>query len=168
MNKDWEYFFTIFGESVAQIGSGFFQIERYKDVPTLRERVYCYELYHQLRLRLAEQFQYMLHGEIDKSGHDWVIELFGGNCPNPDFVVHVPGTPKSLVVIEVKTSKRLVEDIENDIEKLLTFITKVNYYRAIMLIFGRDRIKNVRIPDKRIITMWHEKPGEVPTILNRY
>src|SRR4030043_2172029 len=103
MKNDWDKFYRTLIESIKQIDSGFFKIERYRDVPALRERVYCYELYYQLRKRLPQSFPYMLHGEIDKSGHDWIIKLFGGSCPNPDFVVHVPGKPKNLVVIEVKT-----------------------------------------------------------------
>ena len=34
-----------------------------------RERVYCYELYHQLRCCLGDTFEYKLHGEVDKEGH---------------------------------------------------------------------------------------------------
>jgi len=168
MNKDWEVFSEILFESIADIRKEYFEIERYRDIPTLRERVYCYELYHQLRRRLPEDFPYLLHGEIDKSGHDWIAELFGGSCPNPDFVVHVPGDSKNLTVIEVKTTKNEKTKIQKDVIKLNKFITKVNYYRGILLLFGLDEIQDIKIPDKRIIAMWHNIPGQKPKIMDWY
>jgi len=168
MIKDWEVFSEILYESIADIRKEYFKIERYRDLPTLRERVYCYELYHQLRRRLPEDFPYLLHGEIDKSGYDWIAELFGGSCPNPDFVVHVPGKPKNLVVIEVKTKGNKKSEIQKDIGKLNKFITKVNYYRGILLLFGSDEIQDMKIPDKRIIAMCHNEPGQRPRIMDWY
>ena len=35
----------------------------------VRERVFCYELYHQMRLLMGEEVSLFLHGEIDKHGH---------------------------------------------------------------------------------------------------
>jgi hypothetical protein len=117
-------------------------------------------------MRLPEAFPYLLHGEIDKSGHDWIAELFGGSCPNPDFVVHVPGNSKNLAVIEVKTTGNKKSEIQKDIRKLNKFITKVNYYRGILLLFGPNKIQDINIPDKRIIAMWHNKPGQKPKIMD--
>src|SRR6266542_905398 len=37
--------------------------------PQYRERVYCYELYHQLRCQWPSRFPYVLCGEIDKRKH---------------------------------------------------------------------------------------------------
>jgi hypothetical protein len=162
MKSDWAYFYKILLESIAKIDPAYFELERYKDVPAIRERVYCYELYHQLRAGLKPNFKYKLHGEIDKSGHDWIINLFGGLCPNPDFVVHTPGDRFNLAVIEVKRSKSHIGEIKDDIQKLLTFIKKVNYYRGILLIFGPDEIENLGIPDKRIIALWHKEPSQIP------
>lgn len=167
MNEDWEVFFEIACDSIANIREEYFGIERYRDVPTLRERVYCYELYHQMRRRLPKTFPYLLHGEIDKSGHDWIAKLFGGSCPNPDFVVHVPGSPQNLVVIEVKTTINEKTEIQKDIIKLNIFINKVNYYRGILLLFGPDEIQ-IKIQDRRIIGMWHKEPGQRPRIMDWY
>lgn len=167
MESDWVYFYEIFLMSVANIDPAYFELERYKDVPAIRERVYCYELYHQLRVSLKADFKYKLHGEIDKSGHHWIIQLFGGKCPNPDFVVHTPGDMYNLAVIEVKRSKSEIGEIREDIQKLLTFITEVNYYHGILLIFGPDEVKNLSIPDERIIALWHKEPGQKPKSLPR-
>ncbi len=162
MKDDWVYFYKVLLRSIAKIDSAYFELERYNDMPALRERVYCYELYHQLRVGLKPDFRYKLHGEIDKSGHDWIIRLFGGKCPNPDFVVHTPGDMYNLAVIEVKRSKSYIGEIQADIRKLLTFITEVNYYRGVLLIFGPNEIKNLSIPDKKIIALWHKEPGQMP------
>lgn len=63
-----------------------------------RERVYCYELYHQLRLALPANFLYTLQGEVDKMGHPIIT---GG--VKPDFILHKSGTMNdNFLVIEVK------------------------------------------------------------------
>jgi len=167
VKDNWDYFYKIFLDSIAEIDPAYFELERYKEVPAIRERVYCYELYHQLRARLKPDFKYLLHGEIDKSGHDWIIHLFGDKCPNPDFVVHTPGDRYNLAVIEVKRSNSHIGEIQDDIQKLLTFITKVNYYRGILLIFGPNKIRNLIIPDRRIIALWHKQPGQIPKSLEK-
>ena len=51
-----------------------------------RERVYCYEFYHQLRRRLGQVSQYQVAGEIDKAGVRNEVEDL-----KPDLVVHQPG-----------------------------------------------------------------------------
>jgi len=166
MKNDWDYFYRIFLESMVKIDPTYFELERYKDVPAIRERIYCYELYHQLRVSLKDDSKYKLHGEIDKSGHDWITQLFGGKCPNPDFVVHVPGDTDNLVVIEVKRSKSHIREIKDTISKLSTFVTKVNYYRGILLIFGPDKVENLGIPNKEIILLWHKEVKKAPYVMN--
>ena len=66
-----------------------------------RERVYCYELYHQMRCLQTQcnlQDEFTINGEIDKKGHPTIPHNF-----NPDFVMHEPGNDdKNGCVIEVK------------------------------------------------------------------
>lgn len=66
-----------------------------------RERVYCYELYHQMRCLQEQcnlQEEFTINGEIDKKGHPTIPHNF-----NPDFVMHEPGDDeKNICVIEVK------------------------------------------------------------------
>ena len=65
-----------------------------------RERVYCYELYHQLRNILGDEFRYKLDGEVDKEGHPFYPKL---GPKKPDLIVHVPHDMDwNLAVIEVK------------------------------------------------------------------
>ena len=68
----------------------------------IRERVFCYELYHQIRKLLDDSGELdvsgglLLNGEIDKSGNPKF------KSENPDFVLHRPGTCNNVIVVEVK------------------------------------------------------------------
>jgi hypothetical protein len=140
------------------------------DEPIYRERVYCYELFHQLRCALGDDFPYKLHGEVDKAKHPIIR-----NKKKPDFIVHEPGNMSNLVVIEVKpvTVKDKIEKLREDFKKLKRFISEANYYRGIMLIYGsgNDNLpQNIKkeikcFKDKKIITLWHYKPNEEPKII---
>ena len=56
-----EQFNTIFRESTKNIESGYYQLPvAGKEDPIYRERVYCYELYHQIRTLWPEGSQYSL------------------------------------------------------------------------------------------------------------
>ena len=65
------------------------------DNPVYRERVYCYELYHQMRLLQKSRTKTLnnnpgplvINGEIDKRGHVLIAPNY-----NPDFVIHEQGT----------------------------------------------------------------------------
>ena len=172
--QDFQEFFKCLIEALQNIESHYFQLRfAGNDELKYRERVYCYELYHQLRLLLGVDFSYKLDGELDKAGH---VIIKGRK--KPDFVVHIPGQmEKNLVVMEVKSLLAIQRDIEElieDIEKLERFIASpVNYYRAIMLIYGSINgdlphyIKNVieSIQNKKIITLWHDTPNDQPKII---
>ena len=140
-----------------------------------RERVYCYELYHQLRCVLGESSLYKLNGEVDKAGHTIVS---GGK--KPDFIVHVQGEMnKNLVVIEVKSVTTIKDDfnkLTEDFKKLERFLNEANYKNAIMLIYGnvekdllrkiKDEFKNIKIEKgKQMLLIWHQKCGEKPIII---
>jgi hypothetical protein len=172
--QDFQQFLIFLMKAIQKINSHYIQLPvAKKDELELiyRERVYCYELYHQLRLLLGDDFPYKLHGEVDKSGHPIIR-----NDKKPDFIVHNPGTMSNLVVIEVKpvTVKDKIRKLREDIDKLKMFITsKVNYYRAIMLIYGSingDLPQNIKqeiesIQNKKIITLWHYKINKKPKII---
>jgi len=140
------------------------------DEPIYRERVYCYELYHQLRCVLGDFFPYKLHGEVDKAGHPIIR-----NAKKPDFIVHEPGNMSNLVVIEVKpvTVKDRLNELREDLGTLKWFLNKAEYYRAVMLIYGNINgflPKNIEqeienIDDSRIIVLWHSEPNKKPKII---
>ena len=171
--QDFQQFSKCLMKAIQNIDAHYFQLPVAKnDELIYRERVYCYELYHQLRLLLEDDFPYKLDGELDKRGH---AIISGGK--KPDFVIHVPGEMgQNLVVIEVKTLVAVKSDINklrNDFEKLGRFISEAKYYRAIMLIYGNanDNLpQNIKqeiesIQNKKIITLWHYKPNKKPRII---
>ena len=75
-----------------------------------QERVYCYELYHQLRCRWPKGADCVLGGEVKKGGHPYL----GSGQRKPDFLVHAPGEDRNYVVVEVKSYQgaRDAEQIE--------------------------------------------------------
>jgi hypothetical protein len=103
--------------------------------PIRRERVYCYELYHQLRNEL-QGATLTLTAEPDKSGHP----SFGkGRRMNPDFIFHVPGDhSQNAAVIEVEcevTLKHLTKDIKN-----LKAMQARGYVDLILLLFAVSKV----------------------------
>lgn len=106
-----------------------------------RERVYCYELYHQLRVRTEGHTAvgspaYVLSGEIDKAGLHTVI---ANGTHKPDLVWHVPGEGLNAVVAEVKTTSNWVRGgVRKDLQTLAAFLTAGDraYERGVLLMFG--------------------------------
>lgn len=166
--EDLEKDFRFFIEGLMEAGrnmedSHYFQLPVFKkEDPIFRERVYCYELYHQIRNFLGEKFPYKLDGEVDKRGHPTIPGKI-----KPDFIVHFPGDmDRNLVVIEVKPITVNNADLEDDLKKLLFLLEKGNYYRAIMLLYGNGRsnlsekvyskINNYSMKcQNRILLAWH-------------
>ena len=160
-------------KAMQNIDSHYFQLHfSGSEALKYRERVYCYELYHQLRLLLGDDFPYKLDGELDKKSH-----ICYPNGEKPDFVIHIPGKmEQNLVVIEVKpvTVKDHIKELGKDFDKLKMFISEeAKYYRAIMLIYGSingDLPQNIRqeienIHDEKIIILWHDSPNKKPKII---
>lgn len=99
------------------------------------ERVYCYELYHQMRIRWPK-VPHSLTGEIDKSGHPRVREGIL-NRSKPDFTIHIPGSMENnLLVIEVKARDPVDADVLRDLEKLTAFREYAEYHAAYYLTYG--------------------------------
>lgn len=108
-----------------------------RNITVTRERVFCYELYHQIRYLLDKNNDnsvVRIHGEIDKKGHEHI------NPANPDFVIHEPGTnDKNHIVIEVKTNLSASKFID-DLLKLQDFISfnQCHYHRGLFILVGHD------------------------------
>lgn len=135
-----------------------------------RERVYCYELYHQMRLLWPVQCRYFLNGEIDKRGHQLLAQL-GADFAKPDFLVHVPGNMNgNYAIIEVKPFGAGRQAIEADLRKLALFLDRVQYQRAIYLLYGHgdgvEMLDRVSVAYEAMglqadIEVWvHGRPGE--------
>lgn len=126
----------IITKATAAIKRGYFHLPIDSGDPVYRERVYCYELYHQMRSRWPAGCKYYLNGELDKAGHPLLKEL-GADNKKPDFLVHKPGDMSgNHAIIEVKKAGAEPDDIHKDIETLDRFVRNVDYKRAIYLFFG--------------------------------
>src|SRR5438105_4632194 len=69
-----------------------------------RERVYCYELYHQMRSRWPRHCSFSINGEIDKAAHP-ILRLLGADRTKPDLLVHQPGSMAgNYAILEVKSA----------------------------------------------------------------
>lgn len=125
----------------AAVPTDYFQLPvADQEEPEYRERVYCYELYHQWRLRWPQGLPYSLCGEIDKQGHP-VIR--GGS--KPDFLVHHPGAFSNLLIVEVKPANIATPRIVQDMKKLTQFRRgwsttgepqRSGYYAACLWLYG--------------------------------
>lgn len=124
-------------QATARIEQIYFQLPvAGLEQPIFRERVYCYELYHQMRL-LWPDVPYRITGEIDKAGHPLLYENELA-CSKPDFTIHVPGNMSdNLLVIEVKSPNPNAEQILTDLRKLTGFCRKADYFAAYYLVYGR-------------------------------
>jgi hypothetical protein len=131
--------------------------------PKYRERVYCYELYHQLRCHWNSSFEYFLCGEIDKRKHAYVRGEYLDNI-KPDFLIHRPGemtSDSNLLAIEVKPANSKMDEMLDDLQKLTALRSDLknsdnqaaNYQHAIFWIYGRlqqnwnnflDKLKNAK------------------------
>jgi hypothetical protein len=131
-----------------------------------RERVYCYELYHQMRLLWPKDSVYRLNGEVDKVGHPY----FGaGGAPKPDLLVHQPGHRNNYAIGEVKPWQAVTAGIRKDLTTLALFRNEFWYERAIYLIYGpapNDMLAKVqecgvKVPHFAGIEVWlHRAPTE--------
>ncbi|MBB3360473.1 MULTISPECIES: methionyl-tRNA formyltransferase-like protein [unclassified Novosphingobium] len=127
---------SILEQATAGVGSDYFYLNLDGGDPVYRERVYCYELYHQMRLRWPAQTPFYLNGEVDKARHPKMIEL-RDRFPKPDLLVHKPGyMAGNFAVIEVKCERASMAGIAKDLETLSFFVNEFGYQRAIYLIYG--------------------------------
>lgn len=164
---------NILQNSTANITREYYQLPiDGKEDPVYRERVYCYELYHQMRVVWPENSQYTLSGEVDKSGHP-LIRGNGLNNTKPDFLIHIPGyMAGNFAIIEVKPINASRGGVIKDLETLTAYCRHAGYERAIYLIYGEDSIDRIMgiiktAPDENkkidvsIIELWfHSTVGE--------
>ena len=159
--------------ATERIGRPYFQLPvAGQEDPIYRERVYCYELYHQLRLLWPQDSKYALSGEVDKSGHP-LIRGNGLDNRKPDILIHIPGNmDNNLLVLEVKPVNGNAEGMKKDLETLTAFRRHGRYKRAFFLVYGSDEVafNDLRARansyaeedrgatiDLRLIKLWHHR-----------
>ena len=131
---------SILCEATKAISAQYFQLPvAGQESPIYRERVYCYELYHQIRALWPKETLYSLGGEVDKAGHP-LIRGHGLDRTKPDFLVHVPGNmSNNELVMEVKPVNAEPAGIKKDWQTLTAYRRSANYRRAILLVYGGDQ-----------------------------
>jgi hypothetical protein len=160
---------SILQEATASIEAGYFWLAvAGADAPIYRERVYCYELYHQMRLCWPKEgCPFVLNGEVDKRGHPILGQR--GFRDIPDFLVHRPGDMNgNHAIIEVKPPFARDHHIATDLEKMTRFVKDADYERAIYLIYGNEAEQMIErvcavaksMRDLAPIELWlHEQVG---------
>lgn len=161
----------------SQITDGYFQLPvAGQEIPVYRERVYCYELYHQWRLCFPSDSAFSLSGEVDKARH-----LLINDGSKPDFLVHVPGSMNNLLIVEVKPKHADPGRMADDLKKLTRYRRNLkdstgkaaNYEAAYFWVYGlssenwpklRDEVRGiVKNPDDVDVSLIkvfvHEKAG---------
>jgi len=123
----------ILQDATAAIGAEYILLPIHGGDPVYRERVYCYELYHQMRLRWPDGCVYRLNGEVDKIGHPYFRD---GGAPKPDLLVHQPGHGNNYAIIEVKSLPAAADGIRKDLHTLSVFKNECGYQRAIYLLYA--------------------------------
>jgi hypothetical protein len=121
--------------ATARIPLDYFQLPVADADAVYRERVYCYELYHQLRC-IWNDFPFSLGGEIDKTGHPH-FQNGPYSRAKPDFLVHMAGSmDENLAAVEIKPANVKVDGIKEDLRKLTWFCQNARYFRGIFLLYG--------------------------------
>ena len=127
-------FTDILVQATANVDQEYFLLNVHGADPVYRERVYCYELYHQMRCLWPQDCPYYLNGEVDKQRHPYFEE---NGSPKPDFLVHVPGTDANYAVVEVKARDPAAADMRKDVQTLLRFC-ELGYESAVYLMYGNN------------------------------
>lgn len=139
----------------SQVGAEYMQLPvTGREKPEYRERVYCYELYHRWRCYWPPSYKFSLSGEVDKSGHPLIRK-----SDKPDFLVHVPGKMRNLLVLEVKSRNANVSKMAKDLVKLTRFGQEANYHAAYFWIYGISSQEWPRLREK--IVQKVAKTGDV-------
>lgn len=147
-------------EATEKIADNYFLLPvAYRPTPIRRERIYCYELYHQLR-KLIDNLDLTLSAEPDKHGH----ASFEGKQPNPDFILHTPGVHENNnTVIEVECRlqyKHLLKDFKN-----LKIMKPLGYQNLVLLLFSVNEVPWERL--KRASIAAEIDLGEISILLHR-
>lgn len=162
-------------EASSEIGPEYFDLPIDGGDTVFRERVYCYELYHQMRTIWPAQVRYRLNAEVDKGGHPLATNFQSKNS-KPDFLVHTPGEMRGNdTIIEVKPVTAKARPIGKDLATLSNFLNEWQYQNAILLFYGTrensgdllNRVRKLMGNDTSPrIEIWHHgKAGQAAKLL---
>ncbi len=135
MQQELARFEGLLSSATARIADDYFQLPVADADAVYRERVYCYELYHQLRC-LWGDFPFRIGGEVDKRGHPH-FENGPYALAKPDLLVHVPKyMGRNLAIVEVKACDRPTQQFHEDLAKITWFCRHADYAGGVFLIYG--------------------------------
>jgi hypothetical protein len=136
-----------------------------------RERIYCYELYHQIKV-VCKDVHMNIFAEYDKSGSSFYAGTSLSRV-KPDFLLHHPGNTKNNhIAMEVKSSAARRSDLQKDIEKLIKLTDDHGFKFGVYLIYGKDAIVKGNIANEyientpKIKIFTHDKAGTKAVALN--
>jgi hypothetical protein len=138
INTDLKPHLNLIKEALTKVEPGYFKIQTTCEPSGIvRERAFCYELYHQIRLNQGKNPKLTLNGEIDKRNHR---DFEKGDRKNPDFVFHIPGTHScNTIVMEVKGIITYSDEkIKKDFTTLHKFVTKYQYIAGVFVIYNHS------------------------------
>jgi hypothetical protein len=172
-SSDFSWLRELVFSAARQIPSACFQVP-VAGTPhrAIRERLFCYEFYHHLRLAATGAgFPYSIGGELDKGGHP----IIRGNLI-PDFVVHQPGDmDRNLCVIEVKPIGGIRTGFAKDLQTLTAFTRNYGYHQGVLFVFGdrhggdrqlASRTGNIaELRAAGVLVWWLKQPGDYPVEL---
>ena len=156
--------------AASEITSEYFQLPIVGADAVYRERVYCYELYHQLRCLWAA-FPFSLGGEVDKAGHPHFQDGPYAQA-KPDFLVHVPGEmQRNLAAVEVKPATAGIDALRKDLQKLTWFCCHAQYFRGLLLVYGeageksklQEKLRSAadqQVDRAVVMTLYHRNVGQ--------
>jgi hypothetical protein len=129
---------TVLENATRAIAQPYFQLPIHGGPAVYRERVYCYELYHQMRCLWPQNTPFILNGEVDKRGHPLLADRLN-RLSQPDLLVHGPGDMnRNHAIIEVKSATVRRRGILKDLLTLTDFVMRAEYQRAIYVIYGTE------------------------------
>lgn len=165
-------FLNFLGIALENVDEKYWNVHSAENEDFIRERVFCYELYHEMR-KIQESdgdsgkyrtFSNIdLYAEPDKRGWE---KLEDDEKKNPDFIFHKKAESNNLIVMEVKGNKN--GDIKKDFETLTAFLSEKNHLKykyGIFLLYGntmtaaKNKIRQIEIApgyEERIIVITQE------------
>jgi hypothetical protein len=149
----------VLADATRSIEAEYFHLSIDGGGPVYRERVYCYELYHQMRNHWPRGCPFYLNGEIDKAAHPKLANL-GADHAKPDLLVHQPGYMRgNHAIIEVKSPRATIPEIRKDLNTLSIFVNRVGYQRAIYLHYGYEADSKVVERVNRVASLMENIPA---------
>lgn len=147
-----DHCYRILLEGIERVNDKYIHFPHYSEdgnKTLYRERVFCYELYHQIRKIQEEHaadgqlINFDVNGEPDKRGQELFKDITG---PMPDMIFHKIGSEENYLVLEAKCSlsgtpkdkEGKPTGVYKDFVNLSDFIEGVHYELGVFLVYGVD------------------------------